>query len=130
MIKTSNDKIKGLGMVVKDIDMCHRLGRPGDRARPIIVRYISRMDRNTLLKRRRELKGTHIYVNEDLTKLNRLVLGYARRQLAENESVWTREGKLFYKSNTGNIRCIHFHEYADWTGFSWPRLIQKSASNV
>ncbi|XP_052788493.1 uncharacterized protein LOC128223242 [Mya arenaria] len=56
VIKTLNENIKSLDMAMKDIDMCHRLGRPSDRARPIIVRYISRMDRNILLKRRKELK--------------------------------------------------------------------------
>ena len=129
-MQTLNSKIPGLDLQENDIDMCHRLGKPGITERPIIVKYVSRMKRNVLLRRRKELKGTQIYVNEDLTHLNRHVFKIIRKELEDPdrapERVFVREGKLFHKGKEGKVRPIPFSEYKDWLGIQWPALMREN----
>lgn len=86
------------------------------KTKSIIVKYISRMKRNELLKRRKELKGTRIYINEDLTKINKLVFGIIRQDIQEPERVWVWEGKIFHKGVDQKIRQIPQRDYKLWIG--------------
>ena len=81
-------------------------------------------DTNELLSRRKELFGSNIYVNEDLTRLNRHVMGTIRKQLQPGEKIWTRDGQLFLKNNAEFIRRISFSEYKDWLGSKWPQAFK------
>lgn len=80
LIKKLKEKIPSLTISYNDIDIAHRLGKKEDgKARPIIVKFVSRMKRNELLSKRKALFGSSIYINEDLTKLNRHVLGVIKK---------------------------------------------------
>lgn len=50
-----------------DIERAHRTGRPNQRARQIVVKFLRYKDRENVLKSGKKLKGTGIYVNEDLS---------------------------------------------------------------
>ena len=58
-------------------DACHRIGKKiPSRSRPIIVRFTCRADRDRIWRSRSKLKGSDIYVKEDLS----LLADKARRQ--------------------------------------------------
>ena len=82
-----------------DIDISHRLGPfESDRKRPIVVKFVRRHVKNAIMKNSKLLKGTVIYINEDLTKLNRKVLTAIRKKSMDTvEKAWSFNGKLFWK---------------------------------
>ena len=54
-----------------DISIAHRLGKFTEyKARPIIVKFNSRLQKNKALYQRRKLKGTGMGISEDLTAKN------------------------------------------------------------
>ncbi|CAL9708654.1 unnamed protein product [Knipowitschia caucasica] len=53
-----------------ELERVHRVGRPdGERSRPrpIVAKLLRWKDRDTILHRAKQLKGTNIYINEDYT---------------------------------------------------------------
>lgn len=64
--------------------------------RAIIVKFLSYQSKMTVLKNRRRLKGKRLYVNEDLTKINKDLFDTARKVLSDL-SVWTADGKVLVK---------------------------------
>ena len=79
VIETINDAFKDINLRHEHVNIAHRLGMKKANAhhttapRQIIVKFHSRMKRDELLKKRRELKGTNIYISEDLTPINQQV---------------------------------------------------------
>ena len=83
VIDKLNSVIGGLNLRREDVDIAHWLGikkkgkpKPGETVRPrrIIIKFNSRYRRDEILRNRKLFKGTDIFVNEDLTKINQLVL--------------------------------------------------------
>lgn len=114
-VKLLNEKL-GMNITNKDIDIAHRIGvmRRGT-PRGIIVKFLSRHSKIASLKdKRTKLKGTGIYVQEDLTQLNANVLKHVREN-SEIETAWSFEGQLYgkYKSN-GNVNKVEYEEYEHW----------------
>ncbi|KAK3882537.1 hypothetical protein Pcinc_013104 [Petrolisthes cinctipes] len=88
-----------------DISTVHRVGRPGDRNRAVIVRFCHRKKRNEVLDKKKELKnkGRNIFVNDDLTPLRATLL----KTMKEQESVSnakTRDGRILAWLRDGNRR--------------------------
>ena len=89
MAETHNGVILDLNLARCDFDIAHRLGpeRWGS-CRQIIVKFQSRMKRDVVL-RTRFFKGSYIYINEDLTRLNQLVLFGVRKKMPDEvDTVW------------------------------------------
>ena len=65
----------------------------------------------------RKLKGTHIYVNEDLTKTRGTIAWEARKLKREGKVVdtWTRDGTVFVKVGENNIKP--FRSVKAWKAF-------------
>ena len=65
-----------------EIDRTHRVGRPRlGKQRVIIVKFCSYQSKIKVMKCKRNLKGTSIYVNEDLIFFNKVLFNYARSEL-------------------------------------------------
>ena len=91
VIARMNSEFPGLNLNKTDIDICHRLGRKQPQnSRPVIVKSVSRMLKQSIMRRKKELKGKNIYLNEDLTQCNRFIVGNIKRKLNEGERLWTR----------------------------------------
>lgn len=57
---------------VHEIDRTHRVGKPKDDSpRVLIVKFCSYQSKAKVMKSRRNLKGSSMYVNEDLTAFNK-----------------------------------------------------------
>ena len=129
IIKFLNEKIEGLNLCINDIDIAHRLGKRDTNSKPraAIVKFVSRYKRDQVMKNRRCLKGSGIFVNDDLTKLNQAVLMSIKRKLNQerNETAWSWEGKLYVKTASGTITQVRFDEYSKWTGPEWNTILKQ-----
>ena len=87
----------GVSITKSDIDIAHRLGKFTETsARPIIVKFVSRLHKQQAIYNRRKLKGSGIGLSEDLTVKNRSFL----KELQEDPRVnaaWTRDTNFFVK---------------------------------
>lgn len=110
-------------MIPRDIDNAHRLGpyKEGG-TRHVIVKFVNRHVKNRVLAYRKRLRGTHISVYEDLTRLNNEVFASARLNMAEDvDQAWSRDGKLFVKWKAGaNVERITYKDYQWWLDLPWP----------
>ncbi|KAL8620531.1 hypothetical protein ACOMHN_066954 [Nucella lapillus] len=88
----------GLTTITSDhISIAHRVGPyRQSQNRPIIVKFISRKTKVSVMKNKRNLKGQKIYINEDLTKLNAQRLAELKKHIGVL-SAWSFEGSLYCK---------------------------------
>ena len=89
----------------RDIEAVHRVGkiRSGEQPpRGIIIRFISRRVRDTVMTARKSLKGTKIIIVEDLTpRTHSLLKDVHMHPLCAQ--VWTKFGQVIAKTTRGVI---------------------------
>lgn len=102
------------------LDACHRVGKPGgrgsDRPRGIIVKFVRRTDKETLMNKRRQRKrdfstrhlglatDTPVYVNDSLSPTRRRLLAQAR-QIRKDKGykyIWLRNGNILLRKEEGS----------------------------
>lgn len=103
------------------VDTCYRLravgGTPPDRPAGIIVRFVRRIDKETLIDLRRKKRNLNtrdlgfmegnaavVYVNDSLTPERRKLFNAARDVKREKEYtfLWVKNGKIFMRKNQGD----------------------------
>lgn len=72
--------------------------------RAIIVRLKSHKDKLTILRNRKNLRGSGFYINEDLTKFNQKLSYTARATCTNVDTTWTVDGKIFVKRKSDGRR--------------------------
>ena len=90
---------KHLGVTLErsDIDIAHRMCRfLDDDDRVVICRFVSRMDREEVIKRRTKLKGTKFVIRKDLTNKNAELLETVS-DVDNVVSAWSDQGKIIVK---------------------------------
>ena len=124
VVKKLNTTMRNLDLRYEDIDIAHRLGKKKkDIHRQIIVKFNSRLKRDEILRQRRILKGTDIFIKEDITPLNQEVLACMRKkQPDEVDQAWSKGGRLYYKhkSDTNTIILVPYEEFQAWIDLPWP----------
>ena len=81
----------------RDIAIAHRLNKKREgKERSIIVRFVRRMDRNTVIRHRRALKGKPIVIVDDLSPFFTKLFFDFKDILGQN-NVWSVEGHIFVK---------------------------------
>ena len=106
-----------IGLDVNDdiVDRAHRVGKKEEGAnRAIIVRLKTHKDKLTILRNRKNLKGSGFYINEDLTKFNQKLLYIARVTCTNVDTTWTVDGKIFVKRKSDGRR-FHVANQFDFT---------------
>ena len=96
VIKFFESQAKPIHLDAKSIVACHPLPRKDKTAIPaIIVRFGSRKQKDELLKQRKNLQGTDVFLNEHLTKRNAEIAKEARKLKKDNkiQFTWTRTSK-------------------------------------
>ena len=79
------------------------------------------MKKESVLKQRRILKGTGIFLNEDLTRINQHVLACLRKKIPDEVTdAWSSNGTMFIKNKLDNVRKVQFQEFNHWIDLSWP----------
>ena len=103
-----DDKL-GLKMSINEVTRTHRIGRKrtGEAAkpRPIIARFLSYRQRKAVFDRKKNLKGQGIVITESLTK-NRFSLLNSCFQTFDKKNVWTLDGRIYCKPETGEIQVF------------------------
>lgn len=94
---------KGILINSDNIEACHPLLRKGTDNPAVILRFANRKHKINLLRQGKALKGTHVYLNEHLTKRNGEIFKKARylRKLQKIQQTWTANCKVFIKLNGG-----------------------------
>ena len=120
VVKVLNEKL-GAKLTSYDIDIAHRIGKKKKikkSGRCIIVKFLSRMSKIKCLKdRKTRLKGTNIFIQEDLTNLNYSVY-MAARSNDEVQKCWTIDGSVYVvMKGSEEITRIEYPDYQDWLDF-------------
>ena len=95
-----------------DVVCSHRVGRRAeDRSTPrdIIVRFTTHNTKASVMRSARKLKGTHVLINEDLTK-TRATLAWEARTLKRERKIsdtWTRDRVIFVKKGETGITSVN-----------------------
>ncbi|XP_025078897.1 protein unc-13 homolog C-like [Pomacea canaliculata] len=80
------------------ISTLHRVGRVmTNEPRPVIIKFVSRKDRDQVIKTRNRLKGSNVVITEDLTKLNLQRLNRLRQHDGVLDAWSAAGGRLFVK---------------------------------
>lgn len=90
-----------------DIDRVHRIGRrDSNKPRPIIIKFSTYRMRHRVMQKRRNLKNSNYFINEDLTKQRSQLLYKSRMAKKQGfiKDCWTHDGAIVFKDNTGKIR--------------------------
>ncbi|KAH3805361.1 hypothetical protein DPMN_086643 [Dreissena polymorpha] len=113
-------------ITMADINIAHRLPNKDNKNRDIIVSLISRQTKFDIIANRKQLKGTDIFINEDMTKLNLHVLMCVKKKMPDEiNSAWFMNGKIFYKNHMDKIQTVKFEDYEHWTNLPWPNNTPK-----
>ena len=112
VINLLNDRIEDLNLTRENIDIAHRLGdqtsgkedkkkKPGNRH--IIVKFVSRMTREKIISRKKQMKGTHIFIGENLTRMKNysVLTSMHKNKNHDNNNIkqtWSKNGNLLYKN--------------------------------
>uniref|UniRef100_A0A1Y1KCZ1 Uncharacterized protein n=1 Tax=Photinus pyralis TaxID=7054 RepID=A0A1Y1KCZ1_PHOPY len=95
-------KTMKVNLELNAIRRSHRTGRTDkDKPRPIIVKFASYGDKQKVLHNAKLLKGSQIFVSEDLTSVRLAILKEALARFKRG-NVWSRGGMIFIKDN-GNV---------------------------
>lgn len=104
----------GVAMDVSEIDRSHRVGKPTNRNRDILVKFVSYRSRQKLYSRRKDLRDNDAtmgtFINEDLTRCRSKIL-YEARLSAKGENAifkaaYSSDGKIFAIDKTDNRHMI------------------------
>lgn len=88
--------------IQSNISSCHSLSRQDKQTKPaILIRFVAAKHKAGVLRQGKKLKGTNVYVNENLTKKNAEIARTARslRKQHKIQATWTRNGKVLIKLN-------------------------------
>lgn len=129
VLEKLNSSIETLHLERFEVDIAHRLGQKrANSHRPIIIKFQSKMKRDIVLQSRKVFKGSRIFVNEDLTKKNQLILACVRKKMPDEvDKLWTRNGGIFYKNKTNHIHEVKYKDYQDWFDLPWLKPEDDSA---
>ncbi|ELU09321.1 hypothetical protein CAPTEDRAFT_198924 [Capitella teleta] len=110
VLSTINEKMSlSPPMTMDSIDRMHRIGKPvPGKHRSIIGKFATYHQRKRVMSKRSSLRGSDIFINEDLTK-HRNNLLYIARQIKKKGGItdwWSYDGRILIKDNTNLIREI------------------------
>lgn len=113
LLKLFTEKMNVTGVERRDFDRAHRLGvmKP-NRARPIIIKFVSYGPRRAIFAAKKALKGTKITITEQLTKERMKVLSAARARIGVTQ-VWTQDGTIIALVNDTKYRITTLSELAN-----------------
>lgn len=110
VLATINEKMAVSPPITLDhIDRLHRVGKKGTgKARQIIVKFTSYRHRARVMAKRRELRGSDIFVNEDLTRKRSQIMWHCRAEKRQHklQDCWSFDGRISVKDLRGKVHSI------------------------
>jgi hypothetical protein len=93
----------------EDIDCSHRVGKVENKKQTLLVRLYSRELVESLLRKKKELKGKPYVLYEDATMVNRVIVNTIKRMpLIEN--AWIINGTIWAKKVGGEKFKVGIHD--------------------
>ena len=82
-----------------EITAIHDLPKRKDGTTPVIIQFLSSDKRTEIMRKRKSLKGTNIFLNDHLSRLNNALFHRARTLRKENkiDSTWTSNCVIYVK---------------------------------
>nr|XP_023026791.1 uncharacterized protein LOC111514777 [Leptinotarsa decemlineata] len=105
-----NEELK-IKCTLGDLNKTFRSGKfieNSTKARTVIIEFVSYLKRNEIYKSRSNLKGTDLYLNEDLTGKRYHLLILTKKKYG-GKNVWTANGRVFAKHGN-NVKVINEEE--------------------
>lgn len=126
VVEILNAKIPELKLTTRDIDIAHRIGSyKKENKRTVIVKLVSRMTKQEILRKKKIFGPDKVYINEDLTKTNRAVLQSVRlKQKDFVQGAWSRDGTIYYRDINEMTHQVKFSSYKYWMELPWPERKQ------
>ena len=104
-VKFAKDK---LNVSVEEIEITaiHDLPKRKDGTTPVIVQLLSVDKKTDLMRRRKNLKGSNVFLNDQLTRTNNELFAEARRLKKEGKlyGTWTMNCNIFVKKCSSNVK--------------------------
>ena len=90
----------------EDILSIHKLRKRHDGIEPVIVKFARNSTKRAVMSMRKKLKGTKIYINDHLTRMNSIIERKARemKKSGSLHSSWTLNGRIFVKEKEHSNR--------------------------
>ena len=114
-LATINEHLE-LSITEADIKRTHWIGKPrdaGQKLRPINVNFVRYNDIKNAFNRKKKLKGKNIAVMESLTATRMKKLKEAR-EIYDFKNVWTSDGIVLFKDESGNISLFYDYSRSSW----------------
>ena len=93
------------------------------------MKFVSRMTRDDVFRGRKSLKGSNIYINEDLTPINNHILTCVRKkQPDEVDSAWSKNGRIYFKHKDKSVQEVKYEDFQHWDELKWPN--EKTAIGI
>ena len=106
------DKL-GLTFTKRDLNAAHRVGlKKPEQTRALLVQFVNKDDRYTVMKERKRLKGTRITLVDDLTKEVHQLFNRVKND-SRIMDAWTWEGQVKFKTRDGKIRRVDYGQSLD-----------------
>ena len=96
-------KEAGVDITSNDISVCHRLPGNGSGPRPVIVKFVRRKTKASIMKSKKNLRTKpdyqNVYVSDDLTSTRMKIVKGLRNEESASK-VWTIDRKIYCVLNT------------------------------
>ena len=104
-----------------DIVYAYRIPNRKKTCRDILVTFVSQYTKIDIMRNRKQLKGSGVYINDDLTRLNLEVLMSVKKKMPDEvQEAWTNNGRILMKNTYGRISEVRFEDFDHWLELPWP----------
>lgn len=95
----------GITVALSEIDVAYRLrGGTGERKpRPVIVKFVRRLVKKTVVANRSKLKGSRIVIKDDLTGKRATLLKLAGQKYGFKK-VWSMDGRIYARLDNKTVK--------------------------
>ena len=123
-----------IGVEIKpdDISVAHRMGKPREGGRPVIVRFCHRKKKYEMMRNKKKLKGRQrkVYINDDMTSLRAKMMKLVKEQEVV-KNVSTRDGSILaWLHSGGKPVVINTPDDLQKVGISTPERVNFSLGQL
>ena len=104
----------GVPITKNDVSTCHRLPSGGTGPKPLIAKFVRRETKHQLMKNKRNLKNTNIFVNDDLTPLRAKVTRELRKRDGVRSVITVNEKIILFLNNDEKLVFDNLYKLQKW----------------
>lgn len=131
VIKLANDTL-GVKLTSNDISRSHMSSAIRDGRCQILCKFVGYNIRKRIMKSKTKLKGSRLYITEDLTRRRSKTLNHllAHKRANNIAQVWSSDGRIMYKVEQGDKASAanYIEDLPDWLRVNPPPAVFKPAN--